>query len=97
MTKRPRTLTLQEHERIGELLSQANEALLAAYKLAAHGFTVQELEPLERLWRTGGTLDKVISRLDSKLFREAHLRDDPPDTKLARVYYDVQRRLEGTR
>ena len=95
MVKRHRTLTLQEHERIGELLFQAQEALLEAYKLAAVGYTVQELEPLERLWRTAGTLDKVKSRLDSALFRDAPLRDDPPGTTLARVYFAVERRVQA--
>lgn len=90
---RRRRLTLQEHQRLAELLYQGKQCLFEAYRLAAPGCTVKELEPLERLWRLAGAIDKVTSRLDSKLFADAATRQDPPGTKLSKVYYDVEHRL----
>lgn len=94
---RHRPLTLPEHERLGELLWQAQESLYAAYQLASRSYTVADLAPLERLWRTGGAIDRLKSRLDSKLYRESLRGHFPQDAPLATVYYGVDKRLHAKR
>lgn len=95
MSRRRRPLTLAEHERLGELLSQAEQCLFEAYKVAATGYTMAELKPLERLWRLNGPLERLRSWFDSQLYREAAQRDAAHDPRLPQVYYGAQKRLEA--
>jgi hypothetical protein len=96
-SKRP--LTLEEHQRLGELLFQAEQCAFEAYNLARHICTKRELRPLEKLFATGlwGPIERIRCLLDDKLFaaKTQLTRQHPGVTShdLMDVYYGVSRRL----